>query len=482
MSSQVPSVPRLEPTPPPVSRLFTRVHVQAGVARRDITPPADIYFRSWGAALKDNAEGVHRPFTATTLVLREDADADPLVLVAVDGGWWHAGADEALVRDGVLAALGLDASRVMINLSHTHAGPSLVTANEGKPGGERIRPYLERMRDAVVAAAREALAGVRDCELVWATGRCDLATQRSLPDPAGGRYLTGYHPDGPADDTLLVGRLTGPSGEPVATVVNYACHPTTLAWDNTQLSPDYIGAMRETVEADTGAPCLFLLGAAGEMAPAWQYEGDVAVADKHGRRLGLAVRSTLEGMLEPGHDLLYEGVVESGAPLGVWRSRPVGTASSGVAARRVELPLPIKADYPPLDEIERELAAATEPYLIERWSRKLRVRQTLGDAETFPFPVWIWKVGDAFLVGYPGEAFTALQRGLRAAFPDHRVVVMNVTNGSIGYLPPDALYDVDMYEVWQTPLDRGCLEKIQVACIQTMTELAGGAQVLRKES
>lgn len=475
MNDQHPSQIRLEPTPTPVSRLFKRMQVQAGVARRDTTPPVDIYFRSWGAARSDKADGIHRPFTVTALVLREDATRQPVVLIAVDGGWWQAGADEGFVRGGVLEALGLDPSRVMINLSHTHAGPSMVAENENKPGGERIRPYLELLRSEIVAAAQEALASATACELVWVTGCCDLATQRSLPDPAGGRYLTGYHPDGPADDTLLVGRVTDGQGRQLATVVNYACHPTTLAWDNTKLSPDYIGAMRETVEQSTGAACMFLLGAAGEMAPAWQYEGDVEVADKHGRRLGLAVLSTLEGLLEPGHDLVYDGVVESGAPLGVWRSRPVTAPQAGVEARRIELALPVKDDYPPLDVIERELANATEPYLIERWSRKARLRRTLGDADHFQFPIWVWRVGDSFIVGYPGEAFTLLQRELRAAFPDHRVVVMNVTNGSIGYLPPAPLYDVDMYEVWQTPLDRGCLEKIRDACLTTMRELAQGA-------
>lgn len=456
----------------PQSRLFTRTNVRAGVARRDITPPVDIHFRSWGAALKDQADGVHRPFTVSVMLLSEDADSQPVALVAVDAGWWQNGYDERFVRDGVLRALGLDESRVMINLSHTHAGPSMATDNESAPGGELIRPFLELVRTKIVEAAEEAAATATDCELVWATGRCDLAAQRSLPDPAGGRFITGYNPDGPADDTLIVGRLTDDGGHLIATVVNYACHPTTLAWDNTKLSPDYIGAMRETVENATGAPCAFLLGAAGEMAPAWQYEGDVAVADKHGRRLGLAVLSTLEGLLEPGHDLVYEGVVESGAPLAVWRSRPVTATSAVISARQVELSLPIKGDYPPMAVIQKELADAQEPYLIERWTRKARLRKTLGDADTYPFPAWIWKVGNAFIVGYPGEAFSLLQRELRSTFPDYRVVVMNVTNGSIGYLPPDPLYDVDMYEVWQTPLDRGCLEKVRDTCIETMRELA----------
>ena len=48
-----------------------------------------------------------------------------------------------------------------------------------------------------------------------------------------------------------------------AVIVNYACHPTTLAWDNRAISPDWIGAMRENVEAAAGGICMFLQGASG---------------------------------------------------------------------------------------------------------------------------------------------------------------------------------------------------------------------------
>src|SRR3954467_9495155 len=103
-----------------------------------------------------------------------------------------------------------------------------------------------------------------------------------------GRIVCGLNQVAPADDTVVVGRVSSAGdGRVLATIVNYACHPTTLAWENTLISPDYIGAMREVVEANTaGALCLFLQGASGELGPAHQYVGDTAVADQHGRRLG----------------------------------------------------------------------------------------------------------------------------------------------------------------------------------------------------
>ena len=41
-----------------------------GIDRGDVTPPVGIYHRLWGAATHERAAGVHRPLTATALVLR----------------------------------------------------------------------------------------------------------------------------------------------------------------------------------------------------------------------------------------------------------------------------------------------------------------------------------------------------------------------------------------------------------------------------
>lgn len=450
----------------------TRVRGLFGVGSQDVTPPAGIYFRSWGAGLRDTPTGVHRPFYANVLTMRGSADEAPLVLVGVDGGWWQSGSDEAFVRQAVLEGLGLDEARVMINLSHTHSGPSLESENADRPGGEHVIPNLKALREKIITAATQALASEVEGELRFATGRCDLATNRSRPDPERNRYVTGYNPDGPADDTVLVGRVTGGDGEVIATLLNYACHPTTLAWDNELLSPDYVGEARATVEAGTlGAPCVFLLGACGELAPAHQYVGDVAVADGHGRRLGLAALSALLGMPSHGQELAFDRIVESGAPLAVWLPREAAAPSAPAHALQVTVDLPIKTDYPPLPEIMAELERATEPYQRERAQRKARLRKTLGDAATYPFKVWVWRLGPCVFVGQEGEGFSSLQTDLRAAFPDLAVVVMNVTNGSIGYLPPSALYDVDMYEVWQTPFARGCLEAVTAAAKGAIEEL-----------
>src|SRR6202011_2606069 len=129
---------------------------------------------------------------------------------------------------------------------------------------------------------------------------CKLAAHRDYWDADLKQYVCGYNPAGPADDTVVVARITAASGGTIATVVNYACHPTTLAWDNTSISPDYVGAMREVIEQATGSPCVFLQGASGDLGPREGFVGDWNVADRNGRQLGYAVLSALEALPSPG--------------------------------------------------------------------------------------------------------------------------------------------------------------------------------------
>ena len=442
-----------------------------GVARRDTTPPAGIYARMWGAATHDRADGVHRPLSVTALALQA-APEDPVrLLVGIDLALIGDPAEpedaERILRP-VREALGLTDGRLLVNCSHTHSAPWPATSRSHLPGGELIGPYLDALGQALLEAGTEAVANLVPATLTWATGRCDLARNRDLPDPATDdpHVVCGFNPVVPADDTLVVGRVTADEdGSVIATIVNYACHPTTLAWDNTLISPDYIGALRELVEQETAdAPCLFLHGASGELGPAHQYVGDPAVADQHGRRLGFSALAALEGMLPPGRALAYEGVTESGAPLAVWGPTPFAP-SRVLAGEAIDVPLPLK-EMPTAAELEAQLAETDDWPVAERLFRKLQIVRGLGEDGTQPTPAWVWRLGDSLVVAHPNEAYSCFQEDLRPAFPDRTVVVMNTTGATeIGYLYPPELDGSDIYQVWQTPFAASALPTLTDHCV-----------------
>lgn len=433
-----------------------RSALRVGVARRDITPPTGIRAKNWGPAEWERSEGAHRPFELTALAMI-GGDDRARVLLAVDGTWWRRVADEQGVRGAILAGLGLAPDQLMLSLSHTHAGAVLCAADAHLPGGELIPGYLDALAAAGIEAGREALNTAEPGLIEWTTGRCTLAADREVD--LDGRALVGFNPDAVADDTVVIGRVSV-AGRVRATLVNYACHPTTLAWQNREVSPDYVGAMREVVEAATDAPCLFVQGASGELAPREQYTGDVTVADRHGRSLGHAVLAAVDGLPVPGEELALDRVVESGAPLAVWAGRPA-SASSDVAGAAASVTLPLR-DLPTLDGLAREWADIDPRSRDERLGRARNLREGYIDGPTVQHPVWVWRLGDAVIVGHPGEAYSRLQTTLRARFPGIPIVVMNLTNGpGFVYLPTRDAYDRGAYQAWQTPLAPGALELLE---------------------
>lgn len=443
-----------------------RTRARIGVARRDITPPTGIRAKNWGPADWERSEGAHRPFELTALAV-VSADERPRVLLAVDGTWWRRVADEQGVRGAILDGLGLDPDQLMLSLSHTHAGAVLCAADAHLPGGELIPGYLEALTVAGIAAGREALASAVPGLIEWTTGRCTLAADRELD--VDGRPLVGYNPGAVADDTVTIGRLSV-DGAVRGTLVNYACHPTTLAWQSREVSPDYVGAMREIVESATGAPCLFVQGASGELAPREQYTGDVAVADRHGRSLGHAVLAALDALPAPGEELTLDGVVESGAPLAIWTGRAAaGGEEAGSSLTSVELPL---RDLPTLDELAEEWKDIDPRSREERLGRARNLRDGYIDGPTVQHPIWAWRLGDAVIVGHPGEAYSRLQTTLRRRFPETPIVVMNLTNGpGFVYLPTRDAYDRGAYQAWQTPLAPGALDLLEEHAVAVVADL-----------
>ena len=109
----------------------------------------------------------------------------------------------------------------------------------------------------------------------------------------------------------------------------------------------------------------------------------------------------------PGTQLKYQGVVESGAPLAIWRHAPVDV-SGALSAHRTDIELPLKP-MPPLAEIEARWRACEDPVLKERLARQRAVRKIVGDGTTSKIPLWIWRVGDAVLIGQPNEAYSVFQ-------------------------------------------------------------------------
>lgn len=434
------------------------LHARIGAARADITPPAGIRMRLWGAATHDVAQGVHRPMTATALAI-VPLDGPARVLLSLDLMEWADADDERVVRDRVLARCGLAEVDLLVHATHSHAAPAPCTALTGEPGGHLMAAHLEQIAEAAAGAASRALKDARPAVLSWGVGSSRLAAHRDQVDE--GRPVVGWQPGVDADDTLLVGRVTDADGATTAVLVSYACHPTMLGWENQMLSPDYVGALRVQVESShPDALCLFVQGASGELAPVRQYGADPAEADRAGLALAIAVEATLTLMDRPDHRPVLTGFVESGAPLGVWRVLPV-PPRTGVASAMLTVPLVRRAPDGGVGALD-----VPDHVRAERTARAALVARVAGTGQAIDYPVWVWQLGELVVVAHPGEAYSWLAQRLRAALAPRPVLVANLTNGAGAfYLPPASAYDLPGYTVGQTPAGPGSLESVAAAVL-----------------
>lgn len=457
-----------------VTQTFSTTHCAFGVARRDVTPPVGIYARSWGAATHDVADGVHRPLTATAAVFAPLAgDGPTLALVALDLGWLPYAPDELSLRAAVLERTGLDAAALLVQMSHTHAGANTNSRLVGMRGTELIAPYLDRLTASIGDAVLEARASAAEAFVTYGHGRCGLAANRDFWDAEAQRYACGYNPEGAADDTLLVARATDAAGRTLATLFNYACHPTTLAWENTLLSPDYVGAAREVLEEAFGAPALFLQGASGELAPRDDYVGDPQVADRNGRQLGYAAAAAIEALPPAGTQFAYTGIVASGANLGTWCYRPCEPEQLASAGRLDAVlggvDLTRKAELGVVESLSD--ADPDSPQEREKAQRRELLRLALGEGPTHRMPLWAWRLGEALLLALPNEPYSIFQVELRRRFAGTPLFVLMTTNGGVGYLPPRETYGSGRYQEQQSPYAPGCLEQAIDAAAATLEPL-----------
>src|SRR6266568_1607168 len=258
--------------------------LRAGVAKADITPAPGV--RLWGYSdRKGPATGTLDPLFARVLVL--EAGSKRLALVTVDLG--RSFGPESL--DWLRNATRNDVSFVIVAASHTHSGP--VIQNEyasGAPAWEGAA--LEKIARAV-AEAREHLT---DAQVGTGYGVASIGHNRLRVNSDGTvtwfeRNLTQVA-TAPVDGTVSVLRVDTASGQPLAILVNYACHPVIFGSDNLRYSADFPGAMTRTVEQAFAAKplCFFLQGAPGDMNPYFAVtpleQDAISMRDQAGRMLG----------------------------------------------------------------------------------------------------------------------------------------------------------------------------------------------------
>src|SRR5690606_18657711 len=122
------------------------------------------------------------------------------------------------------------------------------------PALDNAFAYYASLEKKLVGVILEAAGSLVPARLGWASAESKVNRNRhTQEDPI------------PRDPELFALRVDDLDGNPMAIAVNFAAHPTNHPHAGNKFSADFPGVMAAAVTEATGAPCMFLQGAAGDM-------------------------------------------------------------------------------------------------------------------------------------------------------------------------------------------------------------------------
>jgi hypothetical protein len=368
--------------------------LEAGVARVEITPPNGLPLQGYPESGR-KAAGVRDPLYARVLVLH--AGTQRLALVDLDLIATLEPVYIAQLREAVRA----DVSYVMVAAIHTHSGPALIPTLTPAPS-----QWEAAAVGKIAQAIRQAAAHAVPVRLGVGYGVAYLGHNRLRHNRDGS--VTWFEKNwtdvstAPIDPTVAVLRIDDMSGNPIAILVNYACHPVIYGPDSLLYSADFPGVMTEVVEKTIGGKtlCFFLQGGDGDINPLY------------------AVTPLVEDAVE--------------------LSKRTGNELGRVAAQVAQQIQRVADSDPSLQFAEDNLVFGPR-WDAQQWLAADPQSQASIEAKTkseYELPVTAVLINKriAFL-GMPGEPFVDFQRQWRARCPVRDCFFLGYTNGYYGYFP-----------------------------------------------
>lgn len=411
---------------PTVRRVAAQLHVApspgpltAGAARVELTPPVGTSMAGYSRRAGKPSTGVHDPLYARALAVSDGDDLVLLItadLLIIPPGFHH----EVVQRLNAALPTPLGEEDVLLAATHTHSGPGAYVP--GPLGEITAGAYRPAMRARLAAVCAEAgLAAVRALQPA-ALG----VVRAARPDLVENRV----EPNGPVDPEVavlaFVGAGEGPARRPIATLLNFAAHPTLLSSKNLAFSADFPGVACRLLEArQAGTVALFTNGAAGDLRPPH-------LRGLHNEALAEAIG---EGLADSAVTALESAH---------WRDH-VEVASLGGM-----FPLP-------------PTRVTLGPVKVPHWF----IHQWLPENALFT----VVALGDVALVSGPADVASDIGLRIKRSLAARGLtgLIVGYANDYVGYIVPARLYQTDAYEAkmgWHGPT----METVYEAIVGGLTE------------
>lgn len=174
---------------------------------------------------------------------------------------------------------GIPVEAIFFTTTHSHAAPELVrgsfTVEEQEDDTNTIK-WARYTLNQMLDAADEALANLKPANVSIGYGESYVNINRTFTytKEDGTQYNElGYNMAGDVDPTLVVIRIDDEEENPIAFIINYACHGVTMIANTTLdgetgIDPDFCGQVSRLLEEKyDGSIAMWTSGAAGDMNP-----------------------------------------------------------------------------------------------------------------------------------------------------------------------------------------------------------------------
>jgi hypothetical protein len=400
--------------------------LEAGFAEADITPPLGgrtVYLAGFGHGRK--ATGAHDPLKARAVVLRQGGRK--IAVVAADVvGLFHPFVLRVRAR--------LDGFRyVLVCSTHNHEGPDTLGLWGPSTFRSGVDPtYMGLLERQVVRAVRDADAACRPVTVRVGTARAP----ELLHDTR--------EPIVKQDELVAVEFRGAKDGKAAGLLVEWSCHPETLADKNTLVSSDFVGPAVEELRTRHRCPVVYVSGAVGGLMTSLHVpvrgaggeelaDGTFEKAARYGRLLADAADGALRG------------------------ARDASLTPLKARSRAVHLPM-----ENPLFRLARQLGVFDREAF--RWKGDPYHAEPAGDLRgplCVRSEVALLRLGELEVAAIPGEIYPELVLGKvqdppdpGADFPDAPVepglfaqlhgryrMIVGLANDELGYIIPRRQWD-----------------------------------------
>jgi len=357
----------------------------AGAAKAKITPQSPVWLAGYDPNRRSAA--VHDDLWARALVLK--AGDQLLALASVD----LIGFPNIYLQRVREMVKGVPADAIIVSATHNHSGPDLIGLWGPTPGESGVdKAYLDSVIRTVAQVIEQAAADTKPATVKYAAGDLAKASKNIRIKEI-------------LDTELAALQAVGEDGKPVATLVNFACHPAIMNNDN--VTADFCNWTYQRIEGKGGGLALFVNGAQGGMITA--DVDDIPEQSKgnwdDAARIGNAIADRALEVLSSAQPVADASITLRGGELRV----PVGNPTFEAAFEAGVLP-----DVREEGKIKTEIMAGS--------------------------------IGRAEFVTIPGEAFPNLDLLLKRWMTGDVKFVFGITQDELGYIMSREDYGLKLYE------------------------------------